>query len=43
MLSGFHEFFTGYKLWCMLLLLAGEHAIDRSKQALFEKPVPQLS
>ena len=32
-----------YEMWCMLLLLAGEHAFDNAKQALFEKPVPQLS
>ena len=27
----------------MLLLLAGGHALDNVKQALFEKPVPQQS
>ena len=31
------------KLWCVLLLLAGEHALDNVKQALFEKPVPQYN
>ena len=28
-------------LWCVLLLFEGEHALDDTKQALFEKPVPQ--